>query len=227
VSTRLEQDSSSPRHGRRRTWALVGAAFALGLVLGGAGGEDPSPPPRDVAADVRRDEQAAAVALGERRFQEGLRTGIARGRAAVRRGSPGYRRIWRRGYREAERKITARLAAQSQPSGGYVDGHRDGYNEGYDEGYGHADAGRPYDNSDNDSPGSVGDDDAGTLDSSAGAASEPDGDGAACDPNYAGACVPAGVGDVNCPDVPGKDVRVVGEDVHGLDREGDGIACES
>lgn len=49
--------------------------------------------------------------------------------------------------------------------------------------------------------------------------------GGNCDPNYAGACVPTGQGDVNCPDVGGP-VRVVGSDPDGLDRDGDGIGCE-
>ncbi len=217
-----------PRHRGRWRWAVaVLAAFVLGLVLGGGSTDDPNGSGRDVVADVRRDEQSSARALAERRFQDGVRQGIRRGRAAVRRGSPGYKRVWRRGYREAERRIKSRIAAQAATSGGYEDGHRDGYNEGYDEGYGHADAGRPYDNSDNDSPGSVGDDDAGALDGPRSAAAGQGGNDPDCDPNYSGACVPANMGDVNCPDVPGTDIEVVGEDVHGLDREGDGVACES
>ncbi len=48
-----------------------------------------------------------------------------------------------------------------------------------------------------------------------------------CDPNYEGACVPTGYGDVNCADVIGTDFYVVGEDIYGLDGDGDGIACES
>jgi len=51
---------------------------------------------------------------------------------------------------------------------------------------------------------------------------EPDED---CDPNYSGACVPPYPPDVDCPDVDGS-VEVTGEDVHALDREGDGNACE-
>lgn len=45
-----------------------------------------------------------------------------------------------------------------------------------------------------------------------------------CDPNYSG-CVPVFPPDVNCPDVAGP-VDVVGDDPHGLDRDGDGVACE-
>lgn len=49
----------------------------------------------------------------------------------------------------------------------------------------------------------------------------------ACDPNYEGACIPTGVGDLNCPDVNGSNFTVVGTDIYGFDRDGDGIACES
>lgn len=45
-----------------------------------------------------------------------------------------------------------------------------------------------------------------------------------CDSNYSG-CVPPYPPDVNCPDVDGP-VTVTGEDPHGLDRDGDGSACE-
>ena len=54
-----------------------------------------------------------------------------------------------------------------------------------------------------------------------------------CDPNYAGACLKPGSFDYDCaggsgdgPDYTGP-VRVVGSDPHGLDRDGDGSACES
>jgi hypothetical protein len=50
---------------------------------------------------------------------------------------------------------------------------------------------------------------------------------AGCDPNYEGACVPNTGYDVNCADVAATDFSVVGEDVDGLDGDGDGIACES
>ncbi|MCV7249277.1 hypothetical protein H7J07_13770 [Mycobacterium koreense] len=53
-----------------------------------------------------------------------------------------------------------------------------------------------------------------------------------CDPNYEGACVPI-ASDVDCaggngngPEYVSGPVYVVGEDIYGLDREGDGIACE-
>ena len=53
-----------------------------------------------------------------------------------------------------------------------------------------------------------------------------------CDPNYAGACVPI-ASDVDCAGGSGNGpayvqgpVRVVGTDIYGLDRDGDGIGCE-
>lgn len=46
-----------------------------------------------------------------------------------------------------------------------------------------------------------------------------------CDPNYAGQCVPVAAS-VNCSDVPGTNVVVVGTDIHGLDADDDGIGCE-
>lgn len=45
-----------------------------------------------------------------------------------------------------------------------------------------------------------------------------------CDPGYAGACVPAPPPDLDCEDVDGP-VRVLGDDPHRLDGDGDGIAC--
>jgi len=54
-----------------------------------------------------------------------------------------------------------------------------------------------------------------------------------CDPNYAGGCVPID-SDVDCaggsgngPSYVNGPVRVVGSDIYGLDRDGDGIGCES
>lgn len=53
-----------------------------------------------------------------------------------------------------------------------------------------------------------------------------------CDPNYTGACVPI-ASDVDCAGGSGNGpayvrgpVRVVGRDIYGLDRDGDGIGCE-
>ncbi|GDX83639.1 hypothetical protein LBMAG42_54500 [Deltaproteobacteria bacterium] len=47
-----------------------------------------------------------------------------------------------------------------------------------------------------------------------------------CLPQYVGACVPPSPPDLDCKDVIGP-VRVVGVDVHKLDRDGDGWACKS
>jgi endonuclease YncB( thermonuclease family) len=49
-----------------------------------------------------------------------------------------------------------------------------------------------------------------------------------CDPNYAG-CVPASSSDLDCPDIKRlglAPVKVIGSDVHKLDRDGDGIGCD-
>jgi hypothetical protein len=53
-----------------------------------------------------------------------------------------------------------------------------------------------------------------------------------CDPNYGGACVPI-ASDVDCAGGSGNGpayvrgpVQVVGDDIYGLDRDGDGIGCE-
>ena len=57
--------------------------------------------------------------------------------------------------------------------------------------------------------------------------------GRSCDPNYEGACLDPNSPDYDCaggsgngPDYTGP-VRVVGDDPHGLDRDGDGYACEA
>jgi hypothetical protein len=48
-----------------------------------------------------------------------------------------------------------------------------------------------------------------------------------CSPNYEGGCVPDTGGDVDCTEIADTDLMVVGDDVDHLDRDGDGIACES
>lgn len=55
----------------------------------------------------------------------------------------------------------------------------------------------------------------------------------ACHSSYELVCVPAGVSDVDCAGGSGNGpyyargpIRVVGWDEYGLDRDGDGIACE-
>ena len=54
-----------------------------------------------------------------------------------------------------------------------------------------------------------------------------------CDSNYTGACVPI-ASDVDCgggsgdgPEYVDSPVRVVGDDVYELDRDGDGVACDT
>ena len=56
--------------------------------------------------------------------------------------------------------------------------------------------------------------------------------GSKCDPNYSGACVPI-ASDVDCAGGSGNGpayvkgpVRVIGKDIYGLDRDGNGIGCE-
>ena len=53
-----------------------------------------------------------------------------------------------------------------------------------------------------------------------------------CDPNYSGACVPI-ASDVDCAGGNGNGpanvagpVMVIGDDIYGLDRDGDGVACD-
>ena len=51
---------------------------------------------------------------------------------------------------------------------------------------------------------------------------------AGCDPNYAG-CIPISSTDLNCTDVKRlglAPVRIIGTDVHRLDRDGDGVGCD-
>ena len=52
---------------------------------------------------------------------------------------------------------------------------------------------------------------------------------ASCDPSYAGACIPSPPPDLSCDDLRALGIRgevtVVGSDPHGLDADGDGIAC--
>lgn len=59
------------------------------------------------------------------------------------------------------------------------------------------------------------------------------GDSPECDPNYAGACLDPNAVDYDCrggsgdgPLYTGR-VTVVGSDHYGLDRDGDGVGCES
>lgn len=50
--------------------------------------------------------------------------------------------------------------------------------------------------------------------------------GRRCDPNYAGVCIPPPPPDLDCAGITARRFRVVGTDVHHLDSDGDGIACE-
>jgi hypothetical protein len=59
------------------------------------------------------------------------------------------------------------------------------------------------------------------------------GGGGDCDPNYSGACVPI-ASDVDCAGGSGNGpayvdgpVRVIGDDIYDLDRDGDGVACDT
>jgi hypothetical protein len=66
----------------------------------------------------------------------------------------------------------------------------------------------------------------------ANAAPVPQQPSSSCDPNYSGACVPI-ASDVDCAGGSGNGpayvsgpVTVVGKDIYGLDRDGNGIGCE-
>ena len=53
-----------------------------------------------------------------------------------------------------------------------------------------------------------------------------------CDPNYRGACLRPNVSDYDCAGGDGPyyvqgPISVVGDDHYALDRDGDGVACES
>src|SRR5680860_388247 len=48
-----------------------------------------------------------------------------------------------------------------------------------------------------------------------------------CDPNYAGACIPRYPPDLDCNEIPDRNFRVVGTDVHHFDVDRGGIACEA
>jgi endonuclease YncB( thermonuclease family) len=56
--------------------------------------------------------------------------------------------------------------------------------------------------------------------------STPPPSGGACDPNYTGACVPVVPYDLDCADIDGQ-VRVVGDDIHRFDGDGNGYGCEA
>jgi micrococcal nuclease len=53
------------------------------------------------------------------------------------------------------------------------------------------------------------------------------GGGEDCDPSYPDVCIPPYPPDLDCGDVPYKDIRVIGSDPHGFDGNQDGVGCES
>lgn len=48
-----------------------------------------------------------------------------------------------------------------------------------------------------------------------------------CHPSYIGVCIPPPLAQINCSDIQEKDFTVRGPDPHDLDRDGNGIGCES
>lgn len=48
-----------------------------------------------------------------------------------------------------------------------------------------------------------------------------------CDPSYPTVCIPSPPPDLNCTDIPYRRFRVVGDDPHNFDSDGDGVGCES
>ena len=48
-----------------------------------------------------------------------------------------------------------------------------------------------------------------------------------CDSSYPTICIKPPAPDLNCDDITGNDFKVLSPDPHGLDRNGDGIGCES
>jgi hypothetical protein len=48
-----------------------------------------------------------------------------------------------------------------------------------------------------------------------------------CDPAYPDLCIPPGLPDIDCGDIPFTDFPVLPPDPHGFDGDNDGIGCES
>jgi hypothetical protein len=48
-----------------------------------------------------------------------------------------------------------------------------------------------------------------------------------CDASYATVCLPPPPPDLNCDDVPHRDIAVIGGDPHRFDGDGNGVGCES
>ena len=47
-----------------------------------------------------------------------------------------------------------------------------------------------------------------------------------CEASYPNICIPIGSPDLDCGEVPYSNIRVVGDDPHGFDGDGDGVGCE-
>jgi hypothetical protein len=63
--------------------------------------------------------------------------------------------------------------------------------------------------------------------SDGGGVTAPDGGDGNCDPSYPDICIKSPPPDLNCPDIPNKNFKVIGSDPHGFDRDNDGMGCES
>lgn len=48
-----------------------------------------------------------------------------------------------------------------------------------------------------------------------------------CDSAYPGVCIPPPPPDLDCPDVPYTNFKVLAPDPHGFDADNDGIGCET
>ena len=48
-----------------------------------------------------------------------------------------------------------------------------------------------------------------------------------CDPSYPDVCIPPPPPDLDCPDIPYRNFRVLPPDPHNFDGDGDGIGCEA
>ena len=48
-----------------------------------------------------------------------------------------------------------------------------------------------------------------------------------CDPAYPDVCIKSPPPNLNCPDIPNTDFKVIPPDPHGFDRDGNGKGCET
>jgi hypothetical protein len=65
------------------------------------------------------------------------------------------------------------------------------------------------------------------YDPDTGEVSGPSGGRGGCDLSYPTVCIPPPPPDRDCADVPYRDFKVVGDDPHGFDTDGDGVGCET